>query len=199
MRGGASIAPGDGSKEGSKVLEKFLQKGMIIPDGILGDELPVPGGHAPMEVQSRRETTWTVEKLLGSKSTTYLWLPYAPGHISYVESEGLDVLSGTFSGCFMASYTRDGGRRVCHVDTAADSGGPAVKEKWASIKEESTVNLLKEFKPFDHYSKGYQPGGVKVYGLITAEEGCYMIATTKVGGNKEALKNRDKVLSVVKV
>lgn len=70
-------------------------------------------------------------------------LPWVNEAINYVESEGSDVLSGPFTGCFMALYKRGGTRRVAHVHT------PECRDLWARIKQEAGVEFVKEFQPHD--------------------------------------------------
>ena len=89
--------------------------------------------------------------LVNGKNTSAIlldWVPYAPGGINYIESDG-DVLSGIFSGCVMTSYTSQGRRRVAHVHTGDDAGpGLDCKDLMTTLLANSYMRLF-SFKPFD--------------------------------------------------
>lgn len=62
-------------------------------------------------------------------------LPYVAGAINYIQMQGRETISGEFTGCSMAIYNFDGTTRICHVDTAKTSVGPAPSIKtWKQIK-----------------------------------------------------------------
>ena len=54
---------------------------------------------------------------------------------------GRDVLSGPFSGCWMAMFTMGGATHVCHVAT------PECNAKWTEIKEKGEITGVTQFKP----------------------------------------------------
>ncbi|MGY4890436.1 UNVERIFIED_CONTAM: hypothetical protein EX528_08640 [Xanthomonas axonopodis] len=103
------------------------------------------------------------------------YLPFIPNAISAVHSGGLDVISYNFSGCLMAAYTaQDGRRMVCHVSTGE---GNDCKSAWDQIRSTST-NVL-EFRPSDYIdTKGRSLAGC--YGLITNDD--RSLAITVVSG-----------------
>jgi len=72
-------------------------------------------------------------------------LPYVAGAINYTQMQGLETISGEFTGCTMAIYNYAGTSRVCHVDTAKTSEGDAPsKGTWEKIKKQSGFELADE-------------------------------------------------------
>jgi len=114
-----------------------------------------------------------------------LWLPYTPGAINYVQSRGLGVISGPFSGCVMAAYNTGGGRRVCHVSTEADGHRNDCKPLWARIKQ--TCTSCVEFKPHEVFRKFSTKklrsfGNVAIFGIITGDDRCYSLIVDRTLG-----------------
>lgn len=75
----------------------------------------------------------------------FRWLPWVNGKINYANLEGKDVLSGMFTGCWMALYKEDGNFRVCHIATTTDATD--CKATWRKHKTLPNVSSVKEFKP----------------------------------------------------
>lgn len=80
--------------------------------------------------------------LLGGEE--FLYIPYEPNQITYVETE-LDCISSRFTGCVMAAFMWGGKRCVAHVAT------PECNEKWNDLKEK--ITLLSEFNPSRLFNK----------------------------------------------
>lgn len=137
-----------------------------MPHEIMIIEKALPAFASSAEVQTRRETTWQTNSWFRTKSATFLWIPWIKRAISYVESQGLDAISGPYTGCIMASYKRNDARRACHIDADAN---PEAKTKWEEIKKEPGVEVIKEFIPSNHIPLNPVPG-LYILGLITAEE-----------------------------
>src|SRR5512138_2550436 len=131
--------------------------------------------------------------LVNGKRTSAIqldWVPYAPGGINYVESDG-DVLSGIFSGCVMTSYLANGKRRVAHVHTGDDAGeGLDCKDLMAGLLA-STYSRLFAFKPFDRnvdvevavnisMKTKFGAEGCAPFGLITKANTHHTVFTRKV-------------------
>lgn len=117
------------------------------------------------------------------RSGDVYFIPWSPGGINYVFSNGRDVISGPFTGCIMASYTKGGARRVCHVAT------PECNAAWQALKAGSDFTLITEFAPADpvldrmgYYTKKLT-GGLYVLGLITADDKCYSAVLSEKGTN----------------
>ncbi|SFU52630.1 hypothetical protein [Pseudoduganella namucuonensis] len=100
---------------------------------------------------------------------SFKFLPFLPNAIHTVAAAGVDVISAPFSGCLMAAYTDESGRRmVCHISTGGEFGD--CKAAWNDMKGRFT-NVV-EFRPSDLC------GDTKFetcYGLITQESGCYAV------------------------
>ncbi|OQP73879.1 hypothetical protein IA54_012755 [Xanthomonas phaseoli pv. syngonii LMG 9055] len=103
------------------------------------------------------------------------YLPFIPNAISAVSSGGLDVISYNFSGCLMAVYNaQDGRRMVCHVSTG---DGQDCRDAWNQIRSISTHVF--QFRPSEHIeTKGSALRGC--YGLITSD--LQSLAITVVSG-----------------
>lgn len=100
-------------------------------------------------------------------SQEFLILPYAPGGINFTGTTGLDVLSGPFSGCWMARYKLKGAYNVCHVAT------PECNTKWAELKQSGEITEVTEFKPanalMELAGSGFKfTSGPQTYGLVTS-------------------------------
>jgi hypothetical protein len=74
-------------------------------------------------------------------------LPYVAGAISYAPMNGVETISGPFTGCTMAIYHHSGEARVGHVDTALPSTGEAPsKQRWADMKSTGAVAVAEELE-----------------------------------------------------
>ncbi|MEA9787119.1 MULTISPECIES: hypothetical protein [Xanthomonas] len=115
------------------------------------------------------------------------YLPFIPNAISAVSSGGLDVISYNFSGCLMAVYNaQDGRRMVCHVSTG---DGQDCRNAWSQIR--STSTHVFQFRPSEHIeTKGSALAGC--YGLITND--LQSLAITVVVGRD----GRSRSISAIK-
>jgi len=140
--------------------------------------------------------------LVNGKNTSAIqldWVPYAPGGINYVESDG-DVLSGIFSGCVMTSYRAQGKRRVAHVHTGDDAGaGLDCKDLMAKLLA-STYSRLFAFKPFDRHADvdtavnismktKFGAEGCAPFGLITKANTYHTLFTRKVSVSEYVIES----------
>lgn len=121
-----------------------------------------------------------------SQKVRFRFLPYVQGAINYCESQGVDVLSGFFSGCIMARYTRDNVWRVCHVSTGAPNDCQAA---WLTIKGQSTVKQVKEFKPHLHVTAD------KILGLVTSTGKQYAIGCSAFMREFRETRSVDQLLA----
>lgn len=109
----------------------------------------------------KKTTTTTVQEL------SFRWLPWVDGKINYCEQQGLDVLSGWFSGCWMARYA-EGSNRVCHV--ALQDNDNDCTAAWNAKKATLAAGNISEFRPHTSVRKG----SVKL-GLVTSTGQLYAI------------------------
>jgi len=93
----------------------------------------------------------------------YKYLPFVANGINCTTMDGIDVVSGNFTGCIMAVFTDSGVRKICHISTGTEFGD--CKSVWNAIKVNYS-NVL-EFRPSDF-----------IHG--TAFELCYGIITNSV-------------------
>lgn len=106
----------------------------------------------------------------------FIWLPWANGGINYVESNGKDVLSGPFSGCYMIRYKHaNGAWRVAHVDM------PKGRAAWEQMAGENGFVIDCGFKPFRATTarKIAETAYEKTFGLVTGNGQCYRIVASK--------------------
>ncbi len=99
---------------------------------------------------------------------TFRWIPWVPGKINYCPSQGVDVLSGWYSGCWMARY-KETNWRVCHIATDS-SPNMDCKQSWRDKKAEVGVTDVTEFLPHNATQKGD-----KKLGLVTSTGAFYGI------------------------
>ena len=150
-----------------------------------GNIIRIPSGHI-------KETNWqgkidnaSLEKLIESNMSASIqilkkdkvigtWEVQAFGFqagYNVCVSTNMDVLSGFFSGCLMASYKKEGQRRVAHVYTE-DGGGKAKKAFMDTVKEGSISCL---FKPV------WRAPAQQCLGVITKNDECYSVGIQSLG------------------
>lgn len=151
------------------------------------------GGSGAHSVVSK---DWVVHKFsasrgLGSTSCKAIFLPYMKNGINHVDTQGLDVVSGPFSGCLMGLYYGGGGRRVCHVATGSDGD---CHDLWTQMKGTLGVTVAQEFTPhavtIDDVMSKIQ-GSFYFVGGITADGKLYTFFLTG-SGMKMKLSFRDR-------
>ena len=165
------------------MLELLLKKGdqiygFAFPSGAQGgdpgmsNEGIVEASFWIKRVERRRHglfwaTTTTTTTI--DQSCAFTWLPWVDGKINYCPSQGRDVLSGFFSGCWMARYL-EGDFRICHI-TVQDNAKDC-KTAWRQKAE--TVESVTEFRP--HSGMDCE----KVLGLITGTGAFYAIGLNTI-------------------
>lgn len=97
---------------------------------------------------------------------SFRWLPWVGGKINYANLEGKDVLSGMFTGCWMAVY-KESNLRVCHIATQTDATD--CKKAWREHTALKSVSEVKEFLP----NRGL--AGTFNLGLVTSSSSLYKI------------------------
>lgn len=91
---------------------------------------------------------------------TFRWLPWVPGKVNYCLSQGVDVLSGWYSGCWMARY-KESSWKVCHIATDTNPDMDC-KQTWRNKKAEASATDVTEFLPHNATQQGD-----KKLGLVT--------------------------------
>ena len=118
------------------------------------------------------------------------YLPFIPNGISYVETQGFDVISFNFTGCLMAAYVDEtGARRVCHVATGENGD---CKPAWEEIKKGAKSFI--QFKPSESIARADFEGQAFTgcYGIITATDECFAVVVAQRAG-KRVVVHREKV------
>ena len=115
----------------------------------------------------------------------YQWLEWRPGLVSEVVQNGVDVLTGPMSGCWITRYTRLGAVCVGHVGTEfthASRSSVAAKAAWNAFRV-GAVGAVTGFNPFNNWHGAYpamkhgKDGAPKVFGLVTATGAFFSVFT----------------------
>lgn len=146
-------------------------------------KLQIAKQRAGMHVQSwsDRQVTSTVATGASTQANrNFVWLPVIDGDVTEVRPNGLDVLTGPMSGCWIVRYMRAGVRYVGHVctkNTAADPLTIAVKLAWNNYAAAAIPGNIDGFNPFnDAWAAGAVPGSApgegarKYFALVTGAD-----------------------------
>ena len=138
-------------------------------------------GNQKKEVSQKQRVSQMVAGENQSKvHRNFQWLGYYGGAVSQVALDGLDVLSGNFSGCWMTVYRNAGVTYVCHVgsvDDAAHQKTLAAKKAWNDFAGANPHAILRGFNPARAWShEDSRPakidgdGLARIWGLVTRDE-----------------------------
>ena len=106
----------------------------------------------------------------------YVFLAWLGGLVSTVRPNGVDVLTGPMSGCWITSYTLGGVRYVGHVGTvesAADPQSVQARTAWNNLVGGIPPYQRSGFRPFNDWV-GARPapqpgeGAMQHYAIVTA-------------------------------
>ena len=184
---------------GGAMIEKKIHKGEYLALGNVSQSHGNPGEiNVGCEDRYIARSEWfqhEKRRVLRGKLTepnkqhrNFIWLPYVPGAINYTPSQGKDVLSGKFSGCYMVAYQHVGGdRRVCHIAT------PEAKEAWNDLARTPGFEVFCGFKPMDCFKEtavelNLAEAAVRrvadngVFGIITGENTLFSFLALQVDG-----------------
>ena len=115
----------------------------------------------------------------------FVWLEWLGGLVSEVQPNGVDVLTGPMSGCWITSYLKNGVRYVGHVGTvmaAADPLSVAARAAWNNFAHGLQMGAMSGFNPFNDWNGGFpvaQPGdgAMKTFALVTAANTFHTVVT----------------------
>ena len=96
----------------------------------------------------------------------FRWLPWVGGKINFANLEGKDVLSGMFTGCWMAVYQQVN-QRVAHIATQTDATD--CKASWRAHRALPAVSEVQEFLP------NRDLAGTFNLGLVTSTSALYKL------------------------
>lgn len=129
----------------------------------------------------------------------FRWLPWIPGAVSFVTLAGEDILTGPFTGCWVAIFDLAGTRYVGHIGTDLSPDHPnsiQVKEAWAKAVRSGVVTPHSAFNPVSGIGLQYA-GAPTFYALITSNADMYNVVLTKpMAGGGNPLKQKIEVVSL---
>ncbi len=153
---------------------------------------PKPAGNQGNFV-TQASIAMTIQESTGSKVKTsnvvlgtghkahrnFQWLHWVPGSICQVPFNGLDVLTGPMSGCYITNYRIGGQEYVGHIGTDMGPNTPnsiAAKACWNNFATAHPLDVLGGFKPawigaLPPTVNGDTTWGLPtVFGLVTMKE-----------------------------
>lgn len=141
-----------------------------VVDLTISDSAKQKGGSTPGRVRSSAAGSNAVKT-----HRNYRWVPWATGAVNYAEAQGMDVLSGSFSGCYMIRYKEAGGSwRVAHVSTG---DGTDARGDWNTLAAQPGFQISHGFKPYDigrdQGLHANMTGAFRFLGLITSTGDCW--------------------------
>lgn len=183
--------------EGKLVVGRYVT--LTIPVQLANG--PPVNGIQPMQTQTMHINESTRAHVFGSKTSTtgmghiakahrnYQWLEWVKGMVSEVPQNGVDVLTGPMTGCFITRYTRNGVTCVGHVGTSnnsADQDSIDAKAAWNGLVAVGGTNAT-GFNPFRDWMGALPPplageGAPKFFGLVTAAGTFHNIFTYQLQG-----------------
>lgn len=164
------------------MIELLLKKGDQIYD--FNFPSAVKGGDPGMSSEGFSDATFRIKRIekkrhglfwatttttTTDQSIAFKWLPWVDGKINYCPAQGNDILSGFFSGCWMARYLEDDWR-ICHI--ALQDNPKDCKEAWRAKK--TTMSEVTEFRPHSGMDSE------KILGLITGAGAFYAIGLNAI-------------------
>lgn len=115
----------------------------------------------------------------------FAWLEWLPGVVSEVRPNGVDILTGPMSGCWITTYLRNGVRYVGHVGTDMTPTTPnsiAARTAWNNYACDAQIGAFSGFNPFnDPWTNGAMPAALpgesnrKTFALVTTEGHFYTV------------------------
>lgn len=192
--------------EGKLISGRYIDN---LPDAQATNGAAV-GGIQPMNpvllhIQQSSRTYRGVKKT-GAKSSSigaghhatkphrnYQWLKWVPGFVSEVPQNGMDVLTGPMSGCWITRYMRGGIQMVGHVGTdmdPANANSVAAKAAWNGLVAAGGAAAT-GFNPFNDFmaanavlptARTGEGGAPKFFALVTAAGDFFTVCTFAVNG-----------------
>ena len=134
---------------------------------------------------NRQRVSGTGTGAVAKTYRNFVWLEWLGGLVSEVRPEGVDVLTGPMSGCWINSYLKNGVRHVGHVGTvmtAADPLSVAARTAWNNFSGGLQMGAMSGFNPFNNWNGAFpvpQPGdgAMKTFALVTASNTFHTIVT----------------------
>lgn len=133
------------------------------------------GQHIGSQLDRQRVSTTAVGQV-AKAHRNFVWLEWLSGMLSIVRSNGVDVLTGPMSGCWITEYMENGVRYIGHVGTvnnALDPASVAARTAWNTVAAGIPIGARAGFNPFNDWV-GPPPaqlpgeGASKFFALVTA-------------------------------
>jgi hypothetical protein len=127
----------------------------------------------------------------------FSFLKWFPGYVNEVQLNGMDVLTGPMSGCWIAIYYRLGVRCVGHIGTDTDPAKTLhARTAWNSFVGAGPAGRIVGFNPTGNWvgNKPRQAGGSPAwYALVTRTGDFWSIAATNVNANRIRIDGIQKI------
>ena len=117
--------------------------------------------------------TSDVGTTVGAKShRRFRWLPWIRGAVCEVPMQGVGVLTGPMSGCWLMMYQRNGNLCVGHVGTDSNSAENTRQAKayWNAFAARAAADIIAGFSPATGWKPNppvQQDGMAQILGLLT--------------------------------
>ena len=145
----------------------------------------------------RQRTSATGVGAVRKAHRNFIWLAWLPGFVSEVQPQGIDVLTGPMSGCWVTTYSRGGVRYVGHVGTedSADSAKSVdAKNAWNTFAASVPMGSCSGFNPSrDPWTAGptnqlQDELGRKTFALVTAAGTFHTVIAYPQGGKQSRFR-----------
>lgn len=136
----------------------------------------------------------------------FVWLAWIPGIVNEIRPNGMDILTGPMSGCWITSYLKGGVQYIGHVgteDDPASANSIAAKGAWNTWAAGVFMGSYSGFKPTTDWGlvqPAIKSGETlpKTFGLVTGTGDFYIMAAYQVGsGSRIRIAGMKKVTSTL--
>jgi hypothetical protein len=159
----------------------------------LGQSVQILAQRAGQHIESqfdRQRVSGTAAGAVAKAHRNFVWLEWLAGLVSAVEPNGVDVLTGPMSGCWIMSFLYNGTRYVGHVGTdmtPTTANSIAAKAAWNNFATGAVAGggpgaVITGFNPFNDWVLPYPAGlpgeaNLKMFALVTAANTFHSVAT----------------------
>jgi hypothetical protein len=181
---------------------QFLEPGHTIQVMPFFDQAPPPGYatnqapraffcKCPDRVYSLVKPTppATVDQVkagrLGMAAFQFRWLPYVAGLITYVPLNNDSIITGKFTGCWLAIFRMGGQKYLAHIGTDTLPTSPLtlnVKTAWKDAVTAGQITEVAAVKPTDYVK------GPAVLAGLTPQNELVCLSFNYVGGSPSLMK-----------
>jgi hypothetical protein len=189
--------PNNGFQEVTSVVLHIEESGSVgapvapynpIGNPSLREQLGFRANQAGQMIQAqfdRQRVSGTGTGAVAKAYRNFVWLEWLGGLVSEVRPNGVDVLTGPMSGCWITSYLKGANRYVGHVGTvmsAADPLSVAARNSWNAFANAQQMGSMSGFDPFNDWNGAFPApqagdGPMKTFALVTATNTFHTIVT----------------------